>query len=82
MAQLTCQKLSAGYDSKAILRDIDFTVNKGDYLCIVGENGAGKSTLMKTLLGLLPPLDGTILTGDGLERNEIEIGRASCRERV
>lgn len=71
MAQLTCQKLSAGYDSKAILRDIDFTVNKGDYLCIVGENGAGKSTLMKTLLGLLPPLDGTILTGDGLERNEI-----------
>ena len=71
MAQLTCQKLSAGYESKAVLRDIDITVNKGDYLCIVGENGAGKSTLMKTLLGLLPPLGGSILTGDGLERNEI-----------
>lgn len=71
MAQLTCQKLSAGYESKAVIRDIDITVNKGDYLCIVGENGAGKSTLMKTLLGLLPPLGGSILTGDGLERNEI-----------
>ena len=71
MAQLTCQKLSAGYESKAVLRDIDITVNKGDYLCIVGENGAGKSTLMKTLLGLLPPLGGSILTDDGRERNEI-----------
>ena len=52
MAQLICHHLSVGYDSKAVLTDLNFEVNEQDYLCIVGENGAGKSTLMKTILGL------------------------------
>ena len=52
MAQLTCQNLCVGYDARAVLRDLDFKVFAGDYLCIVGENGSGKSTLMKTILGL------------------------------
>ena len=46
-------------------------MDKGDYLCIVGENGSGKSTLMKTLLGLQPPVSGKILTDDGLNRKKI-----------
>ena len=46
-----------------MLHDIDFDINKGDYLCIVGENGTGKSTLMKTLLGLQSPLAGKIIRG-------------------
>ncbi len=71
MAQLTCQALSVGYDGKAVLQDLNFEVFAGDYLCIVGENGSGKSTLMKTILGLQPPLRGTVLTGDGLRQNEI-----------
>lgn len=71
MAQLTCQDLSLGYDGKEILHKLHFAVNAGDYLCILGENGSGKSTLMKTILGLLPPLSGKILTGDGLLPNEI-----------
>lgn len=71
MAQLTCQNLTVGYDKKMILQDLNFEVCAGDYLCIVGENGSGKSTLMKTILGLLPPIRGTILTGDGLKKNEI-----------
>mgnify|MGYP002521363867 CR=1 FL=1 len=71
MAQLTCQALSVGYNSGAVLKDISFCVNKGDYLCILGENGSGKSTLMKTLLGLLPPLGGKIQTGDGLKPRQI-----------
>jgi len=71
MAQLTCQKLCVGYDGKSILQDLDFEVFAGDYLCIVGENGSGKSTLMKTILGLLSPISGRILTGDGLRKNEI-----------
>lgn len=58
MAQLSCRSLSVGYDGKTVLHDIDFDINKGDYLCIVGENGTGKSTLMKTLLGLQSPLAG------------------------
>lgn len=71
MAQLTCQDLSVGYEGKAVLQDLNFSVRSGDYLCIVGENGAGKSTLMKTILGLQPPVRGKVLTGDGLRPNEI-----------
>lgn len=71
MAQLICEHLSLGYEGKAIVTDLNFHVNAGDYLCIVGENGSGKSTLMRTLLGLQPPLGGKILTGDGLHQNEI-----------
>ncbi len=71
MAQLTCKNLTVGYESKPVLKDVNFEVNAGDYLCIVGENGSGKSTLMKTLLGLQSPISGEILTGDGLKKNEI-----------
>ena len=71
MAQLTCQNLCVGYDGKSVLQALDFEVFAGDYLCIVGENGSGKSTLMKTILGLLSPISGRILTGDGLRKNEI-----------
>jgi len=71
MAQLKCENVTFGYDGKAIVKDLNFSVNSGDYLCIVGENGSGKSTLMRTILGLQPPLKGTIQTGDGLKANEI-----------
>ena len=71
MAQLTCQNLCIGYDGKPVLQDLNFEVFAGDYLCIVGENGSGKSTLMKTILGLQMPISGSVLTGDGLRKNEI-----------
>ena len=71
MAQLTCQNLCVGYDGKPVLQCLNFEVFAGDYLCIVGENGSGKSTLMKTILGLQTPISGSILTGDGLRKNEI-----------
>ena len=71
MAQLTCQNLTVGYDGRTVLQGINFEVNPGDYLCILGENGSGKSTLMKTILGLQAPISGRILTGDGLRKNEI-----------
>ena len=71
MAQLFVQDLALGYDGRAILSGLSFTVSAGDYLCIVGENGSGKSTLMKTVLGLQKPLDGKIAFGDGLLPGEI-----------
>ena len=71
MALLTCRNLTLGYEGRPILKDLNFSVEPGDYLCIVGENGSGKSTLMKTILGLHHPLSGRILTGDGLRQNEI-----------
>ncbi|MCR4594012.1 MAG: metal ABC transporter ATP-binding protein [Clostridiales bacterium] len=71
MALVTVENLSLGYDSKIIVENLNFTVNRGDYLCIVGENGSGKSTLMKTLLGLQSPISGKISISDGLKKNEI-----------
>ena len=71
MSQIKCADLSVGYESKIIASGLNFHVDSGDYLCIVGENGSGKSTLMKTLLGLQPPLGGVIVFGDGLAKNEI-----------
>lgn len=71
MAQLKCTNLTLGYNSKVILENLNFEVEKGDYLCILGENGSGKTTLMKTLLHLLKPISGTIQTGDGLLKDEI-----------
>lgn len=60
MPQIVCENASLGYDGKPIVTGLSFTVNAGDYLCIVGENGSGKSTLMKTILNLTPPLAGSI----------------------
>ena len=71
MALLTVKNLSLGYDGRAIVEGLNFSVNKGDYLCIVGENGSGKTTLMKTLLKLTEPLKGEILFGEGLKQSEI-----------
>lgn len=71
MAYIKCENLVLGYDGSAVVENINFEVNKGDYLCIVGENGAGKSTLMKTLLNLTPLMGGKIITDDGFSAHEI-----------
>lgn len=71
MALITASDVSLGYDNHAIVKELNFEVNTGNYLCIVGENGSGKSTLMKTLLALRSPLSGQIYFGDGLKANEI-----------
>lgn len=71
MPQLNCQDVTLGYEGRIVISGLSFAVNAGDYLCIVGENGSGKSTLMKTILRLKAPTSGKILTGDGLEPNEI-----------
>ena len=47
MAQLICEDLTLGYEGQEILSHLSFSVEKGDYLCIIGENGSGKTTLMK-----------------------------------
>ena len=71
MSLLKITDLTLGYDSTVVVKDLNFTVDPGDYLCILGENGAGKSTLMKALTGLLKPISGTIERGDGLEPSEL-----------
>lgn len=71
MALITCREAALGYDTGVVVSGLNFTVEPGDYLCVVGENGSGKSTLIKGLLRLKSPVSGEILTGDGLKSNEI-----------
>lgn len=71
MAQLICKDLVLGYEGTPVVRNLSFEVNRGDYLCVIGENGSGKSTLMKALLHLNAPMSGTIRMGDGLEADGI-----------
>lgn len=58
--------LTLGYEGRAILTELSFTVSEGDYLCIVGENGSGKSTLMKAILGLHPVMKGHLETAGSI----------------
>ena len=46
MAQIICRDLAIGYEGKTVVQNINLSVKKGDYLCVIGENGAGKSTFM------------------------------------
>lgn len=71
MLQLKVTDLCVGYDSNIVAENLNFQVESGDYLCIVGENGSGKSTLMRTILGLQKPISGSIEYLDGLSKNEI-----------
>lgn len=71
MALLTVKNLKLGYEGKTVAEGLNFTVDSGDYLCIVGVNGSGKTTLMKTILNLNPPISGEIEAGEGLKPSEI-----------
>jgi len=71
MAILKCDNASFAYDGVTVLEGVNFELNQGDYLCVVGENGSGKSTLIKGLLGLKTPSSGSVITSDGLKPTEI-----------
>lgn len=71
MAQIICNDVSLGYEGSIVTEHLNFEINEGDYLCIIGENGAGKSTLIKALLNLKSPVSGQITVGDGLKPTEI-----------
>lgn len=69
-AILKVKDLSFAYDGyNPILKDVNFTINKGDVISIVGQNGAGKSTLAKLLCGFLRPSRGQILLNDTDTKN-------------
>lgn len=68
MAQLRCENISVGYEDGIVVSDVSFELNRGDYVCIVGENGAGKSSLLKGILGLARIQGGKLEYGDGMSR--------------
>lgn len=58
------KNLSAGYDNRTVLHDVNLTIYERDFLGIIGPNGGGKTTLIKCILGLLKPTAGEILYSD------------------
>ena len=57
---LQARQLAIGYPQRSVAEGIDLAVGRAEVLCLLGPNGAGKTTLFKTLLGLIPALDGTV----------------------
>ena len=67
------ENLVIGYDKeKPLLPPLTFMIERGEKIALVGMNGVGKSTLLKTMLGKVRPLDGTVLLGDYLEPSYFE----------
>ena len=74
------ENLSAGYDDKVLLRDINFTVNRGEVFVILGGSGCGKSTLLKHMIGLYQPFSGKVLIdGEDIVTAEGEARKAILR---
>ena len=71
MAIITCKDLTLAYEGLVAVSHLTFAIEKGDYLCIIGDNGTGKSTLMRALLGLKRPSGVEICFDEGLSRNAI-----------
>lgn len=71
--------LVIGYDTP-LTRPVSFSIERGQKIAIKGVNGLGKTTLLKTILGLIPPLSGTITLGDYLEPGYFEQEESSKNE--
>jgi phospholipid/cholesterol/gamma-HCH transport system ATP-binding protein len=63
-AHITVKNLTMAYGSFVLMRDLNFTVNRGDIFIIMGGSGCGKSTLMKILVGLKSPAKGQVFYGE------------------
>lgn len=71
MAIIELKNVTMSYEGSKVINELSISINKGDYVCIVGENGSGKTTLIKGLLGLKALDGGEIIFGEGLRKNEI-----------
>ncbi len=67
MSQLEIKNLTLAYDGAPVVSNLSFSLEKGDYLCVVGENGSGKSTLIKCIAGLVKPMSGSVVYESGVK---------------
>jgi len=78
--RLRCAGLTLGFGSRVIQRDLTFSVRRGSVFAIMGPSGCGKSTVLRAMVGLLPPLGGSVFVdGEDLwaasDERRSEIGR-------
>lgn len=71
MKLIECNNVCLSYENKIVTDNLNFTVDEGDYLCIVGENGSGKSTLIKAMLSLKSVTSGTLSFLNGISGKSI-----------
>lgn len=71
MALVALKNVTIAFEGVPAVSNVSLTVDKGDYLVIVGENGSGKSTLIRAILGLVKPQKGRVVYGEGLKKNQI-----------
>ena len=89
---LELKSIDAGYGSFQALFDVNLDVRAGEAVGVIGPNGAGKTTLLMAAIGLLASRGSMVFRGSDIRKMSVEdrverrlcleIGRASCRERV
>ena len=62
---ITLENVAIGYSGKVLIKDINFSLKVGEFVVLFGPNGSGKTTLFKTILRIIPPIQGAIIYGDG-----------------
>lgn len=75
---ITVKNLTASYGDAVILKDISFTVKRGEIFVILGGSGCGKSTLLKHLIGLYPPTEGKVL----IDGEDLTTATGEDRQRI
>ena len=71
MSLITLKDVTIAFEGVIAVENVRLSIDRGDYLVIVGENGSGKSTLIRAILGLVKPQKGRVTYGDGLRKNQI-----------
>ena len=68
-AILELERLTAGYDGAAVVRDLNLCVGEGEIVALLGPNGSGKTTTLRAISGIVKPMGGSIrLNGEALAR--------------
>ncbi len=70
------KNLCFSYGDRAVLQDVSFRIEKGEFLSILGPNGAGKSTLFRCILGLLSGYSGQVLVV-GIDARKMTVRESS-----
>ena len=72
---ITLNNVWVGYESTPVLEDINLKITKGDFIGLIGPNGGGKTTLLRTLIGLIEPMQGEItIMGESPQKGRCHIG--------
>ncbi len=74
MALLELQKITAGYDKNVILKDLDFQVEKGELVSLLGSSGCGKTTTLRLIAGFSSPMSGKFIF-DGKDYTQVPLNK-------